>query len=306
MGWALIKAVSLAYLLGAVSLSLGSWAWWLLRNAIAPHMRAAAGFSALLLSAIVSLGLSAVIAAGVATRSIRMTTPYFGSLMHGNGALIITLSGWGVLWLSLMLLLRSVFQARLPKPVGAEWREADMVLRRTPAIATASLAGIWRPELWVNPNYWDRLDVSERKLVLHHERLHLLRRDNLRKLVLHYLAGLYFVLPWIRRWPEGYELDSELAVDDACRRELPEEQYRALVAGAVEAAARFKPPVMSSALSQADLTVRLRILLAPRRNEFALISAFSAVLPVLISAGPAVALLSNPVSRCFFACYLGY
>ena len=37
MGWALIKAVSLAYLLGAVSLSVASLAWWIVRGTIAPQ-----------------------------------------------------------------------------------------------------------------------------------------------------------------------------------------------------------------------------------------------------------------------------
>lgn len=306
MGWAFIKAVSLAYLLGVISMSIASLVWWAIHRSLAPQSRAGAGFCALLLSAVASLGLSIAIAAGVVTRSIRMTTPYFGGLMRGNGALLITLSGWGVLLLSLALLLRSVLQTRLPKPVGAAWREAGLLLRRNPAIATASLAGVWQPELWVNPRYWENLSSSDQGLVLHHERLHLLRRDNLRKLMLHYIAGLYFALPWIRHWPAGYELDSELAVDDACRRQLPEAEYRVLVAGAVETAAHFKPQVVCSALSQADLALRLQVLLAPRRGDHVLLALVSTALPVLLSAAPAVALLCHPVSRCFFACYLGY
>jgi hypothetical protein len=306
MGWALIKAVSLAYLLGAVNLSLASLAWRAARNSLAPHRRAGVEYFALLFSAFASLGLSVTIAVGVVTHSIRMTTPYFGGLMRGNGALLITLSGWGVLLLSLALLLRSAWQARLPKPVDAAWNEAGLLLRRNPAIATASLAGVWRPELWVNPRYWDGLSAGDRELVLHHERLHLLRRDNLRKLVLHFIAGLYYALPWVRRWPLDYELDSELAVDDACRRELPEAAYRALVAGAVETATRFQPPVVCSAISQADLALRLRVLLTPRRRDSALLAIAMTALPVLLSSAPAVALLCNPISRCFFACYLGY
>lgn len=306
MGWALIKAVSLAYLLGVVSMSIASVVWWAVRVNLAPQSRAGAGFFALVLSTITSLGLSIMIAAGVVTRSIRMTTPYFGGLMRGNGALLITLSGWGVLLLSLALLLRSIAQTRWPPPVTAAWREAGLLLRHNPAIATAMLVGVWRPELWVNPQYWASLSPSAQGLVLHHERQHLRRRDNLHKLLLHYIAGLYFALPWIRHWPAGYELDSELAVDDACRRELPEAQYRALVAGAVETAVHFKPRVVSSALSQADLALRLQVLLAPRRAAHAPLAVCCAVLPVLLSAAPAIALLCNPVSRCFFACYLGY
>ena len=160
MGWTLVKAVSLAYLLGGLGLSLASVAWWALRGRLAPARRADAGFTALAAASLGSLWLCTVIAVGVITRSIRMSTPYFHRLMSGSPALLITLLGWTVLLLSLVLVVRSALQARL----GARPAHSDLadgvVLRRSAAVATASLLGVRKPELWVNPAYWDGLTAG--------------------------------------------------------------------------------------------------------------------------------------------------
>lgn len=306
MGWTLFKAVSLAYVLGALSLSLASLLWWQLRRALAPQARSTAAFYTLLLSALLSLIISLCIAAAVITHGIQMTTPYFHGLMGGTGAALITYSGWAVLLLSIWLSLRSILRSRLPRSLQTGWREAGLDIVTNSGVATACLVGIWKPELWVNPTYWDRLNANERSLVLHHENVHVRRHDNLRKLVLQYIAGLYFVLPWIRRWPADYELDSELAVDDICRTELPEVQYSAVVACAVEIMSQRQLQQVSSALSQADIVARLSALLSPRRSSNPALPAAVALLTAAFSSAPGMMLLSYPVSRCFLACYLGY
>jgi hypothetical protein len=306
MGWVLIKAVSLAYVLGAVSLSLASLCWWLLRRGLVPAQRADAGFAALLISALASLGFGTAIAAGVITRHIRMTTHYFHGLMYGNLAQAITVSGWAVMLLSLGLLLRSMLRARLPRDPGVIAELGGFRMRESAAVATASLVGAVRPELWINPRYWTAIAPSDRAIVLRHEQAHFQRRDNLRKLALQYVAGLYYALPWIRRWPECYELDSELAVDDACRGCIAEEQYRAVIGVAMKIALQLQPVAVHSSLTQADLRERLRVLLAPRRSGSITAAALGVLLLIVLSALPAVLLLSHPVTRCFFACYLGY
>jgi beta-lactamase regulating signal transducer with metallopeptidase domain len=305
MGWAIVKAVSLAYLLGGLGLSLASVAWWLLRGRLAPARRADAGFAALAAASGGSFGLCIVIAVGVITRSIRMSTPYFHGLMSGCPALLITVFGCTVLLLSLLLVLRSALQARLSRsPVRSDLVDGVM-LRRSAAVATASLVGVHRPELWVNPAYWDGLRADERQLVLHHERQHLRRRDNLRKLALHYISGLYFVLPWIRRWPRCYELDSEIAVDDACRRQLPEQVYVNIIAKAAGLALERSSAPVSSALTQAELVLRLQVLGQPRQAGSAVLSTAAVAIALGLSIAPGAALL-HPVARCFLACYLGY
>lgn len=306
MGWALIKAVSLAYVLGAVSLSLASIAWWLLRRALAPGQRAEVGFWALLLAALVSLGMGIAIAEGVITRQIRMTTHYFHGLMYGNLAIAITISGWAVMLLSLALLVHSIRRARLPLQPGQRTALGPFIARHSASVATASLVGAVHPELWINPEYWSAISPAERSIVLQHEQVHLQRRDNIRKLALQFVAGMYYALPWIRFWPVHYELDSELAVDDACRQRVPEEQYRAVIGVAVSVILQRRLAEIHSSLTQADLSERLRVLLAPRRTSHALASLAASSGLVSLSALPAVMLLSHPVTRCFFACYLGY
>ncbi len=306
MGWVLIKAVSLAYVLGAVSLSLASLSWWLLRRYLAPAQRAGVGFVTLLISALASLGFGIAITEGVITRQIRMTTHYFHGLMYGNLALAITISGWVVLLLSLGLLLRSVMRARLPRAAGPTSQMGQFIVRESAAVATASLVGAVHPELWVNPEYWAAITPTEQDIVLRHEQVHLRRHDNMRKLALQFVAGLYFALPWVRRWPEHYELDSELAVDDTCRRCLPEEQYRAVIGVALSVVLQRQLAAVHSSLTQADLGERLRVLLAPQRRGNRILALGAVLGPAGLSVLPALLLLSHPVTRCFFACYLGY
>ena len=306
MLWAIVKAVSLTYLLGGLGLSLVSLAWYVLRRRLAPAQRAGAGFAAAVLTCAAGLGFGTAIAAGVINHSIRMTTPYFMGLMAGHGALAITLAGCVVLLLSLALFFRSLRHARLPSQRGEVLRAGGIKLRTSDSVQTASLVGAIRPELWVNPAYWSALSDAERQLVLFHESQHLGRRDNLRKLVLYYIAGLYYALPWIRTWPEQYELDSELAVDDICRSRVPESSYRALVGRAVEHAVFGRPAAVQSMLSHADLGERMAVLLKPRRRGNPAVMLAACVGMIATGSAPAVLLLLSPLSRCFLACYLGY
>ena len=117
---------------------------------------------------------------------------------------------------------------------------------------------------------------------------------------------MYYALPWVRTWPAQFELDSELAVDDICRRRVSEEGYRALVGRAVERAVFGTPAVVQSRLSQADLGERMAVLLRPRQhgNPAAAVLACAGI--IATGAAPAALLLLSPISRCFLACYLGY
>jgi beta-lactamase regulating signal transducer with metallopeptidase domain len=170
-------------------------------------------------------------------------------------------------------------------------------------ISTAGLVGCWRPAVWVNPYYWAQLSDNERELALAHERAHLLRHDNLKKLLLQFLAAMYAVLPFSRAWVKQYELDCELAVDDHCRERLDEHAYKNLLARSTQFA--LAGHAVASGMSQADLEARLRHLHGPRwpRSRW---HGLGAGLSVGVALLPIGLLLSHSVTRCLLACYLGY
>jgi hypothetical protein len=344
---AALKVLSLGYLLSLPALALAAAGWRILRDRLAPQDRAAAGFLALSSVFILQLLIGAGIWYGVVSGRILMTTNYFHHLMHGGWSNAITGTGLSVLGVSLLITAWGWHRAQpftryagaaLPDgwdPDGSWTAGAQALgLRLHPAhgVATAALTGVLQPALLVNPAYWATLSPAQRELALRHELQHLRRRDNLRKLVLEGIALLYGVLPGVRRWAADYELDSELAVDDACRQLAAETAYRLLVADAAafvlalgpagaRAAAPGKPARRAgtgkaalrapagrpfSALTHAELETRLKTLAQPRRagsRHFALLVVLACT---FVSVLPAAALLSHPVSRCLLACYLGY
>jgi len=273
-----------------------------------------------------------------------MTTSYFHHLMYGGWSRVITGTGLIVLGLSLLVASYGWRRAAASRPAvapgeldcaqlarwQAEARARGLALFPAAGIATVALTGVLRPRLLVNPAYWASLDAGQRMLALAHEACHAQRCDNLRKLLLEGCALLYGLLPGVRRWADGYELHSELAVDQACRDSQDETAYRQLVAGAaawvlakIPAAAspglttaqlRLSgmaeqagwPQPVRSELSHSDLRLRLRLLTtpaAPHRRGYSIL----AVTTCLLMAGlPVALLLSHPVPRCLLACYLGY
>ena len=307
--WALVKLLSLGYLLGLVSMSLAALFWHLLRPRIAVGLRADAGFGVISGTLLLNTALAVLIWLGVVGGRIRMTTNYFHALMCGPWGLSITVAGGVLLLISLALAWlnwRRGFPPQVSGPSTDQPPAGGVQVHESESVPTLSLVGAWRAELWVNPGFWRSLSLRQQALALHHERIHLERRDNLRRLALMFIGGLYNVLPWARRWAAGYELDCELAVDDRCRTELPEQDYVGLVARATEHALGWRPAMLASHLAADDIRQRLAQLKLPRRSGSVLAAAALGYLAVLISVTPAAALLLNPVSRCLYACYLGY
>jgi hypothetical protein len=304
---ALLKVLSVGYLAGLIGLSLASAGWRLVGPRLAPAARADVSFAVFAGGSALLLLLTTVIWWGVITLHIRMTTNLFHHLMYGGWALGIALTGAAVLGLSLLLATAAWTRARLPAQPGGQSIEFEGVrLVLTGRVTTAGFVGVLNPQIWANPAYWSSLSAGERRLALHHEQLHGRRRDNLRKLVLQFIAGLYFAFPWLRRLPAGYELSCELAVDDRCRIELPEEAYCALVARGAQFVMQGRSVPVLSGMSAADLSARLAVLAAPRRNAGRVTAVGAAVLLLGVCALPLLALLATPVSRCLVACYLGY
>jgi hypothetical protein len=301
---AVVKALSLGYLIGLVSLSVASALWLWLRPRLAPQQRADAGFNLIVGTFALSALLAVIIYVGVVREIIYMSTRYFHCLMHGGWGNTITGTGAAVLTLSLLLGVFGWLRGRTPRLAGgATQLISGLTVVDNEGISTAGLIGCWRPQVWVNPTYWNSLSADERELALAHERWHLRRRDNLRKLVLQLIAGLYAVLPMSRRWLAHYELDCELAVDHHCRA-ANGPAYVELIAASAKFALGNRA-VVASGMSQADLRQRLAHLTAaplPSRRRAVVWTAALAVLAIL----PVAGLLTHSVTRCLLACYLGY
>jgi beta-lactamase regulating signal transducer with metallopeptidase domain len=307
--WALVRVVSMGYLLGLATLSLAALLWHLLRPRLAPHVRADASMWILAGAFALNSALAVVIYLGVINDKILMTTNYFHQLMFGGWGLMIVITGGLTFIASLILAWLNWRKGRVPAASGngeGDLHHKAQKLRPNSLIPTISLVGAWRPEVWVNPAYWAGLSDEQRELALAHEYMHKSRRDNPRRLAVMYIAGLYAVLPWVRSWVKDFELDTELAVDDACRQRYPGGQYAALIAHATEYVLRWDQPVVASHLSSSEHAVRLRTLSHPRREQPPLLARIAGLAVAAFSILPAAALLFHPVSRCLCACYLGY
>lgn len=340
---ALIKVFSLGYLLTLFGLGLAALLWRFIRPRQAPALRADAGFALLAGAWLLNSLLAAGIWWGVVNYKILMTTSHFHHLMYGGWSDGITGTGLMVCGISLMLLAWGWQRGTLPQRLKDEdalasvsdSRGRAVPVRAASGVATAALVGVIRPEIWVNADYWQGLSSAERELAYAHELTHLRRGDNLRKLLLACIGGLFAVLPGARGWASGYEQDSELAVDDACRRSHDESAYRGLIAGALEfllqgaaqpamatvesparaALAGSAMPVDSSLgkllrsrsnLAHGALLERLKLLALPAQQSSWRSAAALVLLLLLLSAAHSLALLSHPVPRCLLACYLGY
>lgn len=309
--WALIRVVSLGYLLGLAALSLATICWRLMRRRLAPATRADAGFTVLTSAFVLNTALALYIYFGVVNSQIAMTTSYFHRLMSGGWGLAITITGGTLLLVSLILMWRNWRHGLVPRGHGirhAGDESHGLPIRENEALPTISLVGVWRPELWINPGYWAQLSAAQRDLALYHEGIHRRRHDNLRRLIMRFITGLYAVLPWMRGWPEDYAVDCEYAVDDACRRRLDQQQYVSLVARATEFTMHWEAPVVASQFSYSAQAERLEALLNPATRRAPRGAALAASFGVAVAsiAPPALLLLMSPVSRCLCACYLGY
>lgn len=304
MHLALVKTLSMGYLLGLASMSLATLLWRFVRPRLAPQQRADVGFAIIFGAFSTTWLLALLIWLGVVREIIYMSTSYFHCLMNGGWGAGITGTGAAVMGISLLLALTMWLRGRTPRsPSQPLAVVSGLAVLANEGISTAGLVGCWRPAVWVNPHYWSQLTDEERELALAHERAHLLRRDNLKKLLLQFAATLYAVLPFSRDWVKHYELDCELAVDDHCRERLDEHGYKSLLARSTQFA--LAGHAVASGMSQADLKARLLHLHAPRiphsrwHASWAVGSIAVALLPIGL-------LLSHSVTRCLLACYLGY
>lgn len=308
--WALIRVVSLGYLLGLVTLTLAALGWRWLRPRLAPAVRADAGFTIITTAFALNAAIALYIYVGVVNAQIEMTTTYFHRLMYGGWGLAISLTGGTLLAASLYLMWRNWRRGLVPRATGARHtgdEHRGLPLRENQALPTVCLVGVWRPELWVNPDYWAQLTPAQRELALAHEGVHRRRHDNLRRLMLSFISGLYAVLPWLRDWAGDYAVDAEYAVDDACRRRLDSALYVELVARGTEFTLSWREPAVASHLSHSAQARRLEFLLKPAARQARRFPALAASFSVaLLSIAPAALMLLNPVSRCLCACYLGY
>jgi hypothetical protein len=303
---AAIKAVSLAYLLGLITLSLAALYWRATELLVVPRHRASVSFWLLLAVSVLTLGCTGYILWAVVSFRIQMITGYFHRLMEGGWAAAIVGGGLAVLLLSLALAFVSWRRSRVP-PAGESLGQVQgLEIRASESADTASLVGVIHPEIWVNPEYWSGIDAESRDAVLAHELVHLRRRDNLRKLVVQFIATLYYAVPWIRSWPARFEQYTEFAVDDACRRELGKPRYLELISNAAQFILRRYQGAVASNLSASEMVMRLNALESAPVSRGRGMFIGLGLLGTAVSMLPAVALTLHPLSRCLLACYLGY
>ena len=75
--------------------------------------------------------------------------------------------------------------------------------------------GLWRPTVYIAAQLSDKLDASQLKAVLAHERAHVVRRDPLRLSLLRFLACTLFYVPALRRLADDLADEAEIDADDA-------------------------------------------------------------------------------------------
>ncbi len=111
---------------------------------------------------------------------------------------------------------------RLPQPmVDAGWHHLLLVLKldsRVDLIAAdkplAFCHGWVRPRICISTGVVARLNESEVKALLLHERHHLLRRDPLKSAISRVLASAFFFLPVIRALQQQYMVAKEIEADE--------------------------------------------------------------------------------------------
>jgi hypothetical protein len=314
MPWqALLKALSLGYLLGLLGMALASMLWQALRPHLAAKLRAVVSSTLLLGAALLQALLAAMIWRGVVVYDIRMTTMHFHKLMHGEWSIAIGTAGLIVLAASLLIATWSYQRGHTR--TGNELQLGSvgpLPLLGVQTVSTAALVGVFRPQIWVNPQWWDQLSAKQRELALAHELEHWRRGDNWRKLLLEWMALFFAVLPAARRWQPDFELDCELAVDAACQSRYGDPVYRDflaataayllshIIAGDRPQASTFSP------LGCSGMNLRLKALQQSGSGEGRPLAAFVIAAGWLVGLLPSLLLLSHPLSRCFLACYLGY
>lgn len=84
------------------------------------------------------------------------------------------------------------------------------VLLSSSAVATVAAAGIVKPTVWLSPAAQYLLNGRELRSALRHEIVHVRRKDNLRKLILHFVA-----FPGMAKLESAWREATEMAADDA-------------------------------------------------------------------------------------------
>jgi len=303
---AAIKAVSLAYLLGLVTLSLATFYWWAAGRLVAPRHRASASFWMLITVAVLTLACTAYILWGVLSFRIVMITDYFHRLMDVGWSAVIVVGGLAVLIISLLLAYISWRRGRVPQAGDVLLVAEGMTVRASGAPDTASLVGVIHPEIWVNPEYWTLLDEQQKSALLTHELVHLRRRDNLKKLVVQFISTLYYAIPWLKSWPGQFNFHTEMAVDDACQRKLGKGAYMGLIGDAASFVLQRYSGAVASHFGETDMVRRLRVLDSAQPAGHAGVVTAVGLMGTAVSMLPAAGLLYYPISRCLLACYLGY
>lgn len=165
-----------------------------------------------------------------------LNLPLGGELLASNFWLIVC-----SLWISISCLLAilqairissfSVQLARLIQPTSSLQYSADE-LPPIPAcylngLGSPALYGIFRPMLLLPPDFIQRYDPQQRKLILAHEAVHYRRRDNLWNLLATSVRIVFWFNPLVHLAWSALRLDQEMSCDEiALQKTNPNEGLR--------------------------------------------------------------------------------
>ena len=120
-------------------------------------------------------------------------------------------------------------------------------------------AGLLRPQVYVSSGLLQRLTAAQLQMVLLHEYCHCWRRDNLRKLLLHW-ATLFWLPPLRRHFRRAYALSTEQLCDAFVQQQGFSQQQLTAVLQQLEG----RQPATAQTPAGSHIRLRLSALNSPR------------------------------------------
>ncbi len=188
---------------------------------------------------------------------------------------------WLVVTVGLMLFFAAVYVRSLRDVRNAHHLRENIFL--SGSVPSPVVYGIFRPRILLPEN----CDEKALPYILHHERTHIRRRDNLWRMVALATACVHWFNPLCWLFLQAFFKQLELACDESILRRLDPREHKAY-AGALLTGAEYRS-LYASAFGGAKLRTRLGFILSYKK-----LSVFSLTVLVLFVGLMAYALLTNP------------
>ena len=181
---------------------------------------------------------------------------------------------WAVVAGALILALAILYAATLSELKDAEPLHGNVYC--SPKIATPAVYGIFRPRIILPEACRDSDDLE---LIVLHERQHIRRLDNLRRVLAFLTAALHWFNPAVWLYLKLYLTDAELACDEAVLSRLPNGEHKRYAHALLNA--RGGKTVFASAFGGAGVRTRIERILSYKRMTAASAIAFAALLAAI-------------------------